>query len=91
VRRAADRDAVQVDRGGVDGAGQPDLLSGEGTGVRRRDPGRIRVVVAPAGIPAEARPVVCGGRDRLLRAPDTRGRPAAPAAGEDDPRDKDRD
>jgi hypothetical protein len=82
VGRAADLDAVQVDGGGVDRPREVNLLADERAYVRGRDPGRLRIVVAAAGVPAEARPVVTGGRDRLLRAGGADG---------DDPREKDQD
>ena len=58
VGRAADLDAVQIDRGGVDRARQLHLLADQRPDVRSRDSGRLRVVVAAARVKAEARPVV---------------------------------
>jgi hypothetical protein len=90
VGRAVDRDAVEVDRGGVDRARQVDLLADERADVRGRDPGRVRIVVTAARVPAEARPVVGRARQRLARAGDAAGRAtAASAGGEDDARDED--
>jgi hypothetical protein len=83
VRRAADRYAVEVDRGGVDRARQSDLLANERARVRRGDSGRVRIVVAAPGVPAEPCPVVTGACDRLASSGDATGQaPAASAAGE---------
>ena len=92
VGRPVDGNAVQVDRGGVDRAGQVNLLASQRADVRRRDPGRMRVVVAAACVPAEARPVAARGRDGLTGTGDAGGRPAATTAGsENGPRDEDQD
>jgi hypothetical protein len=85
VRRAVDGDAVQVDRGGIDRAGQVDLLANERAHVRRRDPGRVRVVVRAARVPAEPRPVGTRARDRLVRTRNTPGRATAAAGSQQEP------
>ena len=54
VGRPVDRHAVQVDRGGVDRARQVNLLASQRAHVRRRDPGRMRVVVAAALRPSRS-------------------------------------
>ena len=82
VGRAADRDATEVDRRGVDRSREPDLLPPQRADVRGRDPGRVRVVVAAARVPAEAGPVTAGGCDRLMRASDAACRTAAPTRSE---------
>jgi hypothetical protein len=87
---AVDRDAVQVDRRGVGRAGQVDLLAGERADVRRGDPGRVRIVVRAARVPAEAGPVGARSGDGLARGVDAAGRTAAATAGgENEPRDED--
>jgi hypothetical protein len=87
VRRPVDRDAVEVDRRGVDRSRQTDLLAAQRADVRRGDPGRERIVAAAARVPAEAGPVAARRRrDRLARAGDAPGRSAA-ARGEQDPED----
>jgi hypothetical protein len=65
------------------------LLANERADVRGGDPGRVRIVVAAARVPAEACPVVARSRDRLLRAADATRRSAAPAGGEDGAGDED--
>jgi hypothetical protein len=84
VRRVVDGDAVQVDQGSVDGARQPDLLPAQRRDVRAGDAGCVRVVVAAARVPAEARPVAAGRRDRRARARDSMCRSTAAAAGRDE-------
>jgi hypothetical protein len=86
-----DRDGVEIDRRGIDRAREPDLLADERPDVRGGDPGRLRVVVAAAGVPAEAGPVAPGDRDRLPRGVDASGRVASAACGEDDPCEDERE
>jgi hypothetical protein len=85
VRRAADRDAVQVDRRGVGRARQMNLLANERADVRGCDPGRVRIVARAPRVPTEARPVLARSRDRLVRAGDAARFPAAATRGEEEP------